>query len=251
MSSAFKDHFSGHAAQYAQFRPQYPEALFEWLASLTVSHDHAWDCGTGNGQAACGLARWYARVTATDASAGQIESAEPCERVTYRVAKAEGSGIEPDSVDLVTVAQALHWFDLDQFYAEVRRVVRPGGVFAGWCYGLSRITPAVDAVIQHLYTDIVGENWPPERRFIEEQYHTLAMPFPEIAAPAFAMTANWSLPALLGYLGTWSAVQAYRRKSGTDPLELVANDLAAAWGAADSSRRIDWPLSFRVGRIEK
>jgi SAM-dependent methyltransferase len=251
MSSAFKDHFSGHAAQYAQYRPQYPESLFEWLSSLTVRHDHAWDCGTGNGQAARGLTRWFGTVTATDASADQIQSAEACAHVEYRVAKAEGSGLESGSIDLVTVAQALHWFNLDQFYPEVRRVARPGAVFAGWCYGLSRIAPEVDAVIEHLYTDIVGTYWPPERRYIEEQFRTLAMPFPEIPAPSFAMRAEWPLPALLGYLGTWSAVQAYRRKNGTDPLAQVADDLAAAWGPADSPRRIDWPLYFRVGRIEK
>jgi len=251
MSSTFKDHFSGHASQYAQFRPQYPKKLFGWLASLTGSHDQAWDCGTGNGQAACGLARWYASVIATDASADQIQSAELCERVRYRVANAEHSGIEPDSVDLVTVAQALHWFDLDPFYDEVRRVARPGAVFAGWCYGLSRIAPEVDAVIEHLYTDIVGTYWPPERRFIEERFQTLAMPFPEIEAPSFAMTAEWTLPALVGYLGTWSAVQACRRATGADPLAQVADALETAWGGADSPRRIDWPLYFRVGRIEK
>jgi len=248
--SSFKDHFSGHAAEYARFRPQYPEALFEWLASLPARCDHAWDCGTGSGQAARGLARWFSKVTATDASAEQLERAEPCDRVSYAVARAESSGIDAGSVDLVGVAQALHWFDLEKFYAEVRRVARPGGVFAGWCYGLSRIAPEVDAVIEHLYTDIVGSYWPPERRFIEEQYRTLPLPFPAISAPPFAMTADWSLNDLIGYLRTWSAVQAYRREKGADPLEDVAGDLHATWGPAESIRRIDWPLYFHVGRIE-
>jgi SAM-dependent methyltransferase len=249
VSRPFKDHFSGHSDQYARFRPRYPETLFPWLASLPARQQCAWDCGTGSGQAAIGLAECFESVIATDASADQIARAEPHPRVQYAVAPAEHSGLADRSVDLIAVAQALHWFDLERFYAEVRRVARPGGVFAGWCYGLSRITPGIDAIIEHLYADIVGGDWPPERRFIEEQFRTLPMPFSEITAPAFAMTATWRLGELTGYLGTWSAVQRFRKRTGSDPLAMIAAALREAWGAPELPRSIEWPLYFRIGRI--
>ena len=180
---SFKDHFSAHASAYARYRPRYPEALFAYLASLCPAHDLAWDCATGNGQAARSLTEHFARVVATDASADQLAHAAPHEQITYHVAPAAQSPLASHSADLVTVAQALHWLDLDAFYAEVRRVLKPGGVLAVWTYGLLRINPAVDAVIQRLYTDIVGAYWPPERRHVEDGYRALAFPFDAIEPP--------------------------------------------------------------------
>ncbi len=208
----FQDHFSKQADRYTQFRPHYPAELFRFLATLPARTERAWDCGTGNGQAAVVLAEFFDEVVATDPSAGQIEHACEHPRVRYQVAPAEAVPLADGSTDLVTVAQALHWFDHPRFYDEVRRVLRPAGAIAAWGYGLAVITPEVDAVVQHLYADLLGPYWPPERRKIEERYATIPFPFAEVPDPGFAMAAEWSLDDLLGYLGTWSsAAEVHRR----------------------------------------
>lgn len=245
----FKDHFSGHASDYTRYRPGYPRALFAWLAQQAPGHELVWDCATGNGQAAVGLAEFFDAVIATDASAAQIAAARPHARVRYEVAPAENVPLPAQRADLITVGQALHWFDFPAFYTEAARVLKPGGVLAAWSYGLMQISPTVDAAVWRLYEPITGAYWPPERRYVEERYRTLPFPLDEIAAPAFAMEAQWTLEQLLGYLGTWSAVQRYRKERGNDPLRLIADELAAAWGQADTVRRVVWPLSMRVGRF--
>jgi SAM-dependent methyltransferase len=204
--AVFQDHFSGHADRYGAFRPTYPVALFEYLASLAPARDLAWDCATGNGQAALALSPFFGRVVATDASPQQVAQARPHDRIDYLVAPAERTPLPESSIDLITVAQALHWFALPAFYSEVLRVARPGGILAAWCYELNEITPEVDQVIGRLYSDILGGDWPPERRLVEEGYRTIPFPFDEVAPPQFSMGARWDLPRLLGYLGTWSAV---------------------------------------------
>jgi SAM-dependent methyltransferase len=245
----FKDHFSSRAGNYLQFRPTYPPALFDYLATLVSVRETAWDAGCGNGQAAVELARHFPRVIATDASAQQIGNAVSNPRVEYRVTPAENSGIADASVDLVTIAQALHWFDFDRFYREVRRVVRPGAVIAALAYGLLRVSPDMDRILRRLYTDILGSYWPPERKFIDEGYRTVPFPFEEILPPAFVMEKDWGFDHLIGYLETWSAVKACRKKTGKDPLDFVLGDLQSAWGEAGTSRHILWPLLLRVGRI--
>ncbi len=244
----FKDHFSEQPDAYHRYRPRYPDALFAYLASQTDRHERAWDCATGNGQAAFALADYFEHVIATDASAAQLAQAPPHRRIDYRVAPAEQSGLEGGSVDLLTVAQALHWFDLDRFYAEAKRVLRPGGVVAVWCYELATITPAVDRVTQHFYSALLGPFWPPERRHVEAGYHDLPFPFVEQQAPPFAMTADWDLEQLLGYLSTWSAVQQYRRQRGQDPLQALQRELQPIWGETPGKQSIRWPLQLRVGR---
>jgi SAM-dependent methyltransferase len=245
----FKDHFSGHAGAYAKYRPEYPDELFAFLAALAPARELAWDAGTGSGQAAIGLAAHFARVHATDASAEQIARAEPHARVTYAAEPAERVSLEDGSVDLVAVAQALHWFDIDRFYAEVRRVLKPRGVLAAWCYGLCRLSPELDPVIETFYNGTVGPYWPPERCFIDERYATLPFPFEEQPAPAMAMTASWNLDEYLGYLATWSAVQRYRKACGDDPLPALHARLRPAWGDPGAQREISWPLYFRIGRV--
>lgn len=215
MGSGFKDHFSGHAAAYAAARPDYPPELFAWLAARAPARDSAWDCATGNGQAAVALAGHFRRVLATDASAAQIVRAAPGPgNIDYRVAPAETPGIELESVDLVTVAQAVHWFDRPRFYAAARQALRPGGLIALWSYGLFTIDPPLDELIRHFYEHVVGAYWPPERKLIDEHYATLDFPFTEVPAPAFAMEQEWDAGQALAYLRTWSAVQRMQRSLG-------------------------------------
>ena len=244
---SFADHFSGHADEYARYRPDYPATLFEWLAGIGPATALAWDCACGNGQAAVALSEYFDQVVATDASETQIQNAVPHSRIQYRVATAENSGLETDSVDLITVAQALHWFDLDAFYPEARRVLKPGGVLAVWSYGLANIEPDVDRVVYRLYQEIVGPYWPMERRLVESGYKNLPFPFHEITAKEIAMEATWNLDDLLGYLRTWSAVKRYIKDRGDDPVSLVEGELASAWGNADKTLGIRWPLNLRVG----
>lgn len=244
----FKDHFSRQATDYTRFRPHYPVALFEHLGAKVGEHALAWDCATGSGQAAQGLAPWFDSVIATDASARQIASAKPCPGVHYLVCAAEQVPLAKHSTDLVTVAQALHWFDLERFYEEVHRVLRPGGAFVAWSYNLLRIEPDIDAVIDRLYGELLGEYWPAERRHVETGYADLPFPFEPITMPPCDMHAEWTLAQLLGYLGTWSAVQKYRGERGEDPVEQVQAALADAWGAADRQRPVRWPLAFVAGR---
>jgi SAM-dependent methyltransferase len=214
----FPDHFSQQAGDYARYRPSYPAALVDYLASLTPRHDRAWDVGTGNGQAAIGLAPYFRSVVATDPSKKQIALVKPHDRVTYHAARAEHTGIKKRAIDLITAAQAAHWFDLDRFYAEVKRVLRPEGVIAVWCYNLTEITPEVDRVMESYYHDVLGEFWPPQTRWVDEHYRTLPFPFDEIAAPEFAVEAAWSLADLFGYLSSWSAAQKYKDARDIDPL---------------------------------
>lgn len=246
---SFKDHFSGHATDYARYRPSYPEPLFDWLASVVPARDLAWDCATGSGQVAVSLARRFRSVIATDASVKQIENAVAAPNVTYRVEPAEGTSFANASVDLITVGQALHWLDLTRFYVEVRRVLRPGGVIAVWCYSLFGCNPEIDAVFLRYYRDVVGPYWPEDRKAVETGYRDLAFPFSPLAVPSFSMEADWELEQVLGYLDTWSSAQRYRKARGTDPRQEISGELARAWGSPESRRRIKWPLHLRVARV--
>jgi SAM-dependent methyltransferase len=245
----FADHFSSMARDYAAARPTYPPALFDWLASVAPGRRSAWDCAAGNGQATLELARCFDAVTATDASAEQIGAAPAHPRVSYRVAPAEATGLPDGSVDLITVAQALHWLDVDAFYAEARRVLVPGGVLAVWCYGLQRLDdPIIDALLAHFYGEVVGPFWAPERRLVETGYRTLAFPFEELSPAPFEMAVDWSPAQLTAYIGTWSATARFRCERGYDPVAALAAELAPLWGSSDGRRRVRWPLSLRVGR---
>jgi ubiquinone/menaquinone biosynthesis C-methylase UbiE len=249
MSSLDKDHFSGHADRYEAFRPTYPDALFVYLASLCGQHELAWDCATGNGQAAVAIAPYFKQVVATDFSKQQIDHARASDNVQYRVAAADAAPLADSSVDLVTVAQALHWFDLPRFFAEVRRVARPGCVIAVWCYELHLITTEIDAIVDRYYTDILGADWPPERRLVEEGYRTLEFPFEEIVTPSLKISHRWKLDHVLGYLSSWSATQRYQKRTGNNPLDQIRAHLTAAWGNPETARDVTWPLHLRVGRV--
>lgn len=243
---SWKDHFSHASDDYRRWRPRYPDELFAWLASEAPSRTLAWDCGTGNGQAAVGLARFFQRVLASDASAAQIAEAEESANVRYVVAPAERSPLEDDSADAVTVAQALHWFDVPRFHDEVRRVLRPGGVVAEWGYGLADVDDAVDAVLQRFANVTVGPHWPPERALVDSGYAGVPFPFERIEAPAFAMTATWDLDRMLSYVGTWSSVNRCRNATGADPMPGLERELSPLWGSGE--REVRWPLILHVGR---
>jgi SAM-dependent methyltransferase len=248
MPANFKDHFSGHASLYSRFRPTYPGALFDFLADAAPARLLAWDCATGGGQAALALADRFEKVIATDASAEQIKAAKPHARVEYRVAPAEAGGPASGSVDLLAVAQALHWFDREKFYAEAKRTLKPGGVLAVWSYNLLSITPELDALVNHFYHEIVGPYWPPERKLVEQGYGGIEFPFMEISAPEFAMNAGWTLEDFAGYLTTWSSVRRFMDAQGADPVAALLPALRKIWGDPGSSRRISWPLELRAGR---
>ena len=243
-----QDHFSEVAGAYATFRPHYPEALFEWLASITPRHEVAWDAGTGNGQAAVALARYFNRVLATDMSAEQVENANAHPKVEYRVAVAEESGAAAASIDLVTVAQALHWFDIHAFMAEVSRVLVPSGAIAAWTYGVVRADePDADRVLHDFYYHEIGPWWPANRKLVEEGYQGIAFPFRRIAAPDFEMKVRWNLAELTGYIGTWSAVSRYRNSKDADPIPQLHQRLAESWDNPLERREIRWPLRVIAG----
>jgi SAM-dependent methyltransferase len=247
---SFKDHFSKRSGDYAAYRPTYPRALTDYLASLCESTDAALDVGCGTGQLSVLLAERFSHVVATDASAQQIENAQAHERVEYRVAPAERSGLPEHSFDLITVAQAAHWFDLDAFYAEARRVGKPGAVLALITYGVIQADPDIDGTIQHFYKDVVGPYWPPERRHVEDGYRSLSFPFDELTAPPLAIEVQWNASELIGYADTWSAVRGAEKALGREPIEQFKRDLLDAWGEPDKRRLIRFPLSLRVARIE-
>lgn len=245
----FADHFSSVSAAYAAFRPRYPDALFDFLAREAPGLDDAWDAGTGSGQAAVGLARHFRNVIATDASEAQIQHAIPNDRVTYRVATAEDSELEDASVDLVTAAQALHWFDRARFWTEARRVLRPRGLIAVWTYVMFEIAPPIDAVIHHFYRDIVGAYWPPERRVVEERYRTVEFPFTEFTAPALVIEQRVTLDDVAGYIRTWSATRAFIEHHRQDPVDDLVAELGRAWGPPQQARLARWSVAMRVGRV--
>lgn len=242
--AGFRDHFSGHASTYAAARPGYPEEMFSWLAGLVAEHNFAWDAATGNGQAARALAKYFNLVHASDASAEQVAQADPVEKVRYFVEPAEEPEIEPGSVDLITVAQAAHWFDRDRFYRAADKVLKRGGVLALWCYERCRVNPDIDPVLDRYYCSL-DDYWPAERAYVESGYRTFDFPFREIEAPAFEMVGQWSADQMLAYLQSWSATQRCWKSTGVSPVEAMRKELLPVWG--DDVRQVVWPVSMRVG----
>ncbi len=247
MTVGFKDHFSKGSDGYAKHRPTYPDELFQFLSSVTLDHASAWDCATGNGQAAIALTNYYSNVVASDASQSQIDAAIAHSEVDYRVAPAEESGLDDHSQDLVTVGQALHWFDEQAFMAEAGRVLKPDGVLAVWFYEICHVNTECDAIVDTLYRDIVGDYWPPERVTIETGYVDVEMPGAAIPVPPLEMSLEWSASDMLGFLRTWSACKRYESDNGSDPVVLIAAQLEAAWGP--NSRRVVWPLRMKACRV--
>lgn len=244
---SFKDYFSGHADIYAKHRPVYPLELFTHLSTLTEEHTLAWDCGTGNGQCAIQLTNCYTQVFASDPSAEQIRNAIPNSKVLYRVEKAEHSSLEDNSVDLITIAQALHWFDHPRFYAEVNRVLKPGGVIAAIAYINPVVSAEITALTDQLHDVILKEYWKPENRLVEARYETIPFPFDAVPVPEFTLQRNLTREEFMGHLRTWSAVQRFIDTNKTNPLTAFEEQLALLWN--DTERKLTtWPLILKVGR---
>lgn len=245
-----KDIFSAYAGRYAQFRPVYPPELYDFLLSLLTDTALAWDVGTGNGQVASVLAKHFHHVIATDISQKQLDRAPQFNNITYQCEPAENTSIPNQTVDLITGAQAPHWFKLDDFYAEAKRVAKPNAILAFWCYSLLNITPELDSVIEEVYFNTLGDQyWDPERKLIDQGYQSILFPFEEICVPDMAIIVNWDLSQLMGYLNTWSAVQHYTNRNGINPLYQHLEKLEKLWGKT-TVRTVKFPLHFRVGRLK-
>ena len=245
----FEDHFSKQAGDYARYRPGYPVELFDYLASIAPDRQLAWDCGTGNGQAALALVKHFERVVATDASADQLARATPHERIDYRVERAEEVSLEPSSVDLITVAVAVHWFNFENFYRTVRRVGKEKSILAVWTYQMPVIDPSIDKVLFRYYKEVLSGYWPERFHYVDERYRTLPFPFEELNPPRFEMKAEWNLKQLVGFLDSWSATRRYQDERSEHPIKVVWEELCDSWREPETKRNIRWPLYLRIGRI--
>lgn len=246
----FKDHFSTQSSSYSKYRPEYPKELYRFLSDQCAERALAWDCATGNGQAARGLSEYFNYVHATDASEAQIKNAHGNDNVNFQIANASNSGLEDSSVDLITVAQALHWFDLDAFYKEVKRVLKPGGILAVWSYQNLEIDHEIDPLILHYYNNVVGDYWPKERSHIEDKYVLLDFPFTKLKVPCFTMTVTWTLDHLIGYLESWSATTLYIRENKENPLGEFRKNIKNFWSDGNIKRGA-WSISLIVGQKGK
>ena len=252
-SSEQKDYFSTQAEAYKKFRPHYPAALYEYLLNGVSRDSFILDCATGNGQAASGLARGGAHVVGIDLSLEQLSNAPRDNNFSWIQTTAETLPIADSSIDLIIVAQALHWFDFENFYAEVKRVMRPGGRIAVWTYSLlaacTQFESPIEEVIRWFYHDVVGSYWPAERAWVDDEYRSIPFPFKETAVPAFAIDLSWDRQDLVGYISSWSAVQLYASRNGESPMPLLEKRLDTIWPYDGYQIRFAWPLSVRVGHL--
>lgn len=247
---AIHDHFSGVAASYARYRPDYPAALFDWLADAAPRRETAWDCACGSGQATVPLAARFRRVAATDASVDQLRKAPSLGNAVFAAGSAEAAPLASRSVDCVAVGQALHWFDLEAFCGEVRRVLVPGGVVAAWTYGLPTMDdPEIEEVVHAFIAGTLGPWWPPEVAHVLDGYASLELPFTGLEPPPFEMTAGWTLGRFLDFARTWSGVSRFVEERGEDPVEKLAADLGPRWGTPGGRRIVRWRLKLRAGVV--
>jgi len=247
----FEDHFSELASTYSKYRPGYPSELFKYFAGCCKDHQQAWDCGTGNGQAARSLAEYFDNVHATDASKDQLEQAIQHPKIIYENESAEKVSLADKSTDLVTVAAAVHWFNFDQFYSEVKRVLKPGGIIAVWGYHLFNITPEIDKLLVKYYREILNDYWPEQFHYVDTCYSDLPFPFKEITPPKFEMITEWNLDQVAGFLSSWSGTKIYQQKVGHHPLKEIWDELLLAWGDEKLKRKNNWPLYMRIGKVNE
>ena len=242
------DNFSTGAEDYALYRPESPKEVFDFIYKHVKDLGAAWDCGTGNGQVAAKLAERFKTVYGTDISEDQLSHALKKDNIIYHKERAEHTSLADHSVDLITVAQAIHWFDFDPFYEEVKRVAKPGAFFAAWTYSLLKLSPAVNEVIDHFYYDITHKYWDKERDYVDAHYKTIPFPFKEVHAPEINIVKQYTLDQLIGYLRTWSGVRHYMRLEKKDPTDLVRKDFESAWGS-NPLLEVRWPVHVRARHV--
>jgi SAM-dependent methyltransferase len=245
----FEDHFSELAETYFKYRPSYPLKLFKYLSSCCNEHKQAWDCGTGNGQAAISLTEYFDKVIATDASKEQLAQAIQHPKIIFKNEPAEKVSLADKSTDLVTVAAAVHWFNFEKFYAEVKRVLKSGGIIAVWGYHLFSISPDVDKLLFKYYYEILKDYWPEQFLYVDTRYSDLPFPFDELTPPKFEMITEWDLDQVAGFLNSWSGTKIFLNKKGYHPLNEIWDDLLETWGDENLKRNINWPLHMRIGKV--
>ncbi len=242
-----KDNFSKQSNLYSQFRPGYPQQLYNFLLPLVAGKNAAWDCGTGNGQVAGKLSTYFNEVYATDISAAQINNAVTKKNIFYSVERAEQTSFADNKFDLITIAQAIHWFEFERFYREVKRTLKPSGIIAVIGYDVFKINKEINLLVDHFYRDITGPYWDNERKYVDEHYSTIPFPFKEIETPSFVIKYDWEFEHAIGYLNTWSAVQHYIRKNNKNPVDAFSIHLKKIWGKT-LKRKVSFPVFMRTGR---
>ena len=244
-----KDNFSNQSAAYSKYRPGYPQELFDFILQFVSIRNLAWDAGTGNGQTAAALARYFTKVFATDISRQQLNNAIIDHNILYAPEPAENTSLADASVNLITVSQALHWFNFNDFYAEVKRVAAPGAVIAVWSYSLLKIDASIDALLHQYHYKTLGNYWDAERKFVDDAYTTIPFPFKEIATPSFEIKMNWNLQELRGYLNTWSALQKFIAANGYSPVQALIEEMSKYWPAGQI-KQISFPLHLKMGKVQ-
>ncbi|MDV6168076.1 class I SAM-dependent methyltransferase [Flavobacterium sp. DG1-102-2] len=242
-----KDNFSAQAVQYSQFRPYYPSEMIDHIVSFVTNKETALDVATGSGQVAIQLSKYFTEVYGTDISDKQLEHAAKADNIVYKKESAEQTSFGESQFDLITVAQAIHWFDFDAFFKEVYRILKPDGIFAVLGYGLFSANGDADKLLKHFYYDITGPYWDAERRYLDENYTTIPFPFEELETQEFVNEFTWTFEQLTGYLETWSAVQHYIKKNGTNPIDLIKEELKEIWEEGD--KKVTFPLLLRIGKL--
>ena len=243
-----KDNFSTGSDQYSKYRPTYPLAFFGYLENLVVCKNSAWDCGTGTGQVAVEIADFVGQVYATDISQSQLQHAKQKPNISYSLQKAEKTTFSDQQFDLVIVGQAIHWFNFEQFYAEVRRTTKKHALIAVIGYARPKIDTQIDALVSDFYINTIGKYWDRERKYIDENYQTIPFPFRELETPSFTNEVSWTFAQLIGYLSTWSAVKHYRQHTGLNPLEPLQKELRTHW-PPEQQKVVTFPMLLRLGYI--
>lgn len=241
-----KDYFSGHSKLYAAFRPTYPVELFDFIFTHIQRFDLAWDCATGNGQVAGELSNHFKQVCATDISQQQLDHAVQVKNISYSLQAAEQTNFNAEQFDLITVGQAMHWFDLDKFYAEVKRVSKKDGLLAVWGYAVCSVNPAIDAIFLDFYNTTVGPYWDNARKLVEDEYQTIPFPFQEIKTPRFFIKVEWTLEQFTGYLSSWSATQKFIKDKKYDPVPDVFKVFQPLW---TGKKVVSFPVFLRLGKM--
>jgi ubiquinone/menaquinone biosynthesis C-methylase UbiE len=244
-----KDNFSKQASAYSKFRPQYSDEIIAYIISFVENKSKALDVATGNGQVAYKLSVAFEKVYGIDISENQLDNSYVADNIIYNAASAENTFFEDQEFDLITVAQAVHWFNFDLFYKEVYRILKPNGVIAVLGYGLFSTNSNTDIILRDFYYNIVGPYWDAERKYLDENYQTIPFPFEEQVVEKFENQLEWSFEELIGYLETWSSVQHYIKKNNNNPLDLIRDRLKISW--EENDKKVTFPMLLRIGKLKK